>query len=43
MDPEIRRRTLGDADQAMTSHYTFVEAEAQRAADVAAFIEGAGQ
>jgi hypothetical protein len=43
VDPKIRRRTVGDADQAMTSHYTFVEAEAHRAAaDVAALIEGQG-
>jgi hypothetical protein len=44
VDPEIRRRTLGDANQAMIWHYTFMEAEAHRAAaDVAALIEGAGQ
>jgi integrase len=32
VDPEIRRKTLGHADQAMTSHYTHIEAEAHRAA-----------
>jgi integrase len=32
VDPEIRRKTLGHADQAMTSHYTHIEADAHRAA-----------
>jgi integrase len=32
VDPEIRRRTLGHADAAMTAHYTHIEAEAHRAA-----------
>ena len=32
VDPEIRRKTLGHADQAMTSHYTHIEAQAYRAA-----------
>jgi integrase len=32
VDPEIRRQTLGHADQAMTSHYTHIEAQAHRAA-----------
>ncbi len=31
VDPEIRRKTLGHADQAMTSHYTHIEAQAHRA------------
>jgi integrase len=44
VDPEIRRRTLGHADAAMTSHYTHIEAEAHRAAAeaVARLVEGAG-
>lgn len=44
VDPEIRRRTLGHADQAMTSHYTHIEAAAHRAAAeaVAALVERAG-
>jgi integrase len=44
VDPEIRRKTLGHADQAMTSHYTHIEAEAHRAAAdaVADLVEGAG-
>jgi integrase len=44
VDPEIRRRTLGHADQAMTSHYTHIEAQAHRAAAeaVATLVEGAG-
>jgi integrase len=44
VDPEIRRKTLGHADQAMTSHYTHIEAEAHRAAanQVARFVEGTG-
>jgi hypothetical protein len=44
VDPEIRRKTLGHADQAMTSHYTHIEAEAHRAAAeaVALLVEGAG-
>ena len=32
VDPEIRRKTLGHADAAMTSHYTHIEAQAHRAA-----------
>ncbi len=44
VNPEIRRRTLGHADQAMTSHYTHPEAQAfrQAAEDVARYVEGAG-
>ena len=30
LDPEIRRKTLGHADQAMTSHYRHIEAQAHR-------------
>jgi integrase len=43
-DPEIRRRTLGHADAAMTSHYTHIEAQAHRAAAeaVAQLVERAG-
>ena len=42
-DPEIRRRRLGHADAAMTSHYTHIEAEASRAAanDVARYVREA--
>jgi hypothetical protein len=42
VDPEIRRRTLGHADAAMTSHYTHIEAEARKAAAEAAakLVEG---
>jgi integrase len=45
VDPEIRRRTLGHADQAMTSHYTHIEAQAHLAAAeaVAQLVEGAQQ
>ena len=32
VDPEIRRKTLGHADAAMTSYYTHIEAQAHRAA-----------
>jgi integrase len=32
VDPEIRRKTPGHADQAMTSRYTHIEARAHRAA-----------
>lgn len=32
VDAEIRRKTLGHADQKMTSHYTHLEAETHRAA-----------
>ena len=32
VDPEIRRRTLGHADAAMTAHYTQTKAEAHKAA-----------
>jgi integrase len=41
VDPEIRRRTLGHADAAMTSHYTRPEAAAYRAAAeaVAALVD----
>ena len=44
VDPEIRRKTFGHADQAMTSHYTHIEAEANRQAaeDVARLVERAG-
>jgi len=44
VDPEIRRRTLGHADAAMTSHYTHIEAQAHRdaAEAVASLVEGAG-
>ena len=30
VDPEIRQEQLGHADQAMTDHYTHMEAEAHR-------------
>ncbi len=45
VDPEIRRRTLGHADQAMTSHYTHPEQAAYRAAAnaVAGYVAEAGQ
>ena len=36
VDPDIRRRTLGHADAAMTAHYTHIEAEAHKAAAEAA-------
>jgi integrase len=44
VDPEIRRKTLGHADQAMTSHYTHIEAQAHRAAAemVAQYVKEAG-
>jgi integrase len=44
VDPEIRRKTLGHADQAMTSHYTHIEAQAHRAAAemVARYVKEAG-
>jgi integrase len=44
VDPEIRRRTLGHADAAMTSHYTHVLAEDYKAAAeaVARLVDGAG-
>jgi integrase len=44
VDPEIRRKTMGHADQAMTSHYTHIEAQAHLAAAeaVARLVEGAG-
>jgi integrase len=44
VDPETRRKTMGHADQAMTSHYTHIEAEAHRAAAeaVARLVDGAG-
>ena len=32
VDPEIRRKTLGHADAAMTSHYTHIDEQAHRAA-----------
>jgi integrase len=43
VDPEIRRKTLGHADAAMTSHYTHIEAQAHLAAAeaVAQLVEGA--
>jgi integrase len=45
VDPEIRRKTLGHADAAMTSHYTHIEAEAMRQAAeaVAQLVGEAGQ
>ena len=45
VDPEIRRKTLGHADAAMTSHYTHVMADAYRQAaeSVAALVDGAAQ
>jgi hypothetical protein len=44
VDPEIRRKALGHADQAMTSHYTHIEAQAHLAAAeaVTQLVEGAG-
>ncbi|HVB45572.1 MAG TPA: site-specific integrase [Streptosporangiaceae bacterium] len=44
VDPEIRRRTMGHADQRMTSHYTHPEAKAFRAAAnaTATHVEGTG-
>ncbi len=44
VDPEIRRKTLGHADAAMTSHYTHIEAQAHRAAAemVARYVNEAG-
>jgi hypothetical protein len=41
--PEIRRKSLGHADAAMTSHYTHIEAEQYRAATegVAKLVDGA--
>jgi integrase len=44
IDPEIRRKTLGHADAAMTSHYTHIEAQAHRAPAeaVARLVEEAG-
>ena len=44
VDPEIRRKTLGHADAAMTSHYTHIEAAAHKAAAeaVARLVEEAG-
>jgi len=44
VDPEIRRKTLGHADAAMTSHYTHIEQAAHQAAAeaVAQLVEGAG-
>jgi hypothetical protein len=43
VDAEIRRKSLGYADAAMTSHYTHIEAEQDRAATeaVAKLVEGA--
>lgn len=43
VEPEIRK-TLGHADQAITSHYTHIEAQAHRAAAemVAKLVEEAG-
>ena len=43
VDSEIRGRTLGHADAAMTAHYTHIEAEAHKAAAeaVAKLVEGA--
>jgi hypothetical protein len=44
VDPEICRKTLGHADQAMTSHYTHIKAQAHLAAAeaVARLVEGTG-
>jgi len=44
VNPEIRRRTIGHADAAMTSHDIHIEAQAHRAAAeaVARLVEGAG-
>jgi integrase len=44
VDPEIRSRSLGHADAAMTSHYTHPEAELfrQAAEAVEKLVEGAG-
>jgi integrase len=44
VDPEIRRKTLGHADAAMTSHSTHIEAQALLAAAeaIAQLVEGAG-
>ena len=43
VDAEIRRKTLGHADAAMTSHYTHIEAAAHQAAAeaVAALVRSA--
>jgi hypothetical protein len=43
VDPEIRRRTLGHADAAMTAHYAHIEAGAHEAAaeTVAKLVESA--
>ena len=43
VDPEIRRRTLGHADAAMTAHYTHIEAKAHKATAeaVAKLVEAA--
>jgi hypothetical protein len=40
--PEIRRRTLGNADAATTAHFTHIKAEAHKAAAeaVAKLVEG---
>jgi integrase len=42
IDAEIRRKTLGHSDAAMTSHYTHIQAEANRAAAeaLAALVDG---
>ncbi|HEX2317400.1 MAG TPA: site-specific integrase [Streptosporangiaceae bacterium] len=44
VDPEIRRKTLGHADATMTSHYTYIEQAAHKAAAeaVAQLVEEAG-
>jgi integrase len=44
IDPEIRRRSLGNVDAAMTSHYIHIEAEKfrQAAEAVAKLVEGSG-
>jgi len=44
VDAEIRRKTLGHADAAMTSHHTHIEAQAHVAAAeaVAQLVKGAG-
>jgi integrase len=44
VDPEIRRKTLGHADAAMTSHYTHIEQAAHQAPAeaVAQLVNGEG-
>jgi integrase len=42
VDPEIRRKRLGHSTAALTSHYTHIQAEANRGAakSIAAMIDG---